>query len=288
MTRNGLHRHSGGKQADDAAQAEAIGIWPRLHLRRIPDPEETAEVALAVRSSLWGSVAALSPVGDIAEVCRLGGFRLRERPLGGARGGLEAVIAPVPEDRFEIHVDPEPLGGWTAVPHAMRDTLRRQRLRFRVAHEIAHSFFYVRDGSVPKRSLGNSRRQEEFCDRFAAEFLLPGKVVAATKHSASALVELSRRYDVSLQVVVRSFAAQWPEAMVALLVAKPGALERQWAAGDQHLPPGWWRQADGHGLSDWEKFEVEALERACGLAGVQALSLPERRQVLLLGRCSRR
>lgn len=268
----------------DSVPAEVVGAWPRFRLNRIPSAEETVELALSVRSSLLGAAASSRPLGDVAEICRAGGFRLRERPLGGARGGLEAVIAPAPEDRFEIHVDPEPRGGWGNVPEPMRATLRRQRLRFRVAHEIAHSFFYERDGSMPRRSLGNSRRQEEFCDRFAAEFLLPSGVAAATECSASALLGLSRRYDVSLQVAARSCAAQWPEVTIALLVAKQGTLMRQWAAGEHHLPEGWWRQAEKYELSRWERFEVEALERACGFAGVQALPLAERKQVLLVGR----
>lgn len=265
-----------------APAAATPGVWPEFRLATIPGVEETTEIAARMRQLLLGAADAMRPLRDIRELCRLGRFRMRERRLGGARGGLEAVLAPAEGDHFEIHVDPEPRGGWDRVPAPARATLQRQRLRFRVAHEIAHSFFYERDGSVPRRRLAPSAQQEEFCDRFAAELLLPGAVVASAERSAPGLVDLATRYDVSLQMAARSFAGQWPSAIVALFVQRPGVLERQWSAGDGHLPAGWWRNGPPRGLSSWESFEVEALARAWGLDGTQALALPDRQQVVVV------
>lgn len=224
-------------------------------------------MALDVRQALFGRESVLRPV-DIETVCRAGRFCLHERRLGGVRGGLEAVLAPAPVDRFEIHVDPEPAGGWATVPVGLRGTVQRHRLRFRAAHEIGHSFFYDRSAEVPRRSLGNSRQQEEFCDRFAAELLLPSEVVAAVEPSPRALVELATRYDVSLQMATRSFSAHRPDLLVALLVEGAGQFERQWAAGDRHLPTGWWRK-------------MEAVVRFCNPESIEALPMPARNQVLL-------
>lgn len=261
----------------------SLGNWPRLLLDHVPGPEETLGFAAKVRQAVLGVGSPLRPLGDILDICRLGRFSVRERPLGGARGGLEAVLAPAPEDSFEIHVDPEPAGGWGNIPDAVRPILRRHRLRFRIAHEIAHSFFYARDEAVPHRRVGNSREQEEFCDRFAAEFLLPAAVVARVERSAPALVDLAARYDVSLQMAVRSFSAQWPAAMVALLLERAGSVERQWAAGDEHLPDGWWRSGDFDGFSAMERIEIEVFARSFGLEHSQVAVLPERCQVLLIG-----
>jgi hypothetical protein len=257
--------------------------WPQIQLDEVPSLAETSDVAVEVRRALLASEQVLRPLIDIGAVCRAGRFCLRERRLGGARGGLEAVLAPAPVNRFEIHVDPEPLGGWRPVPYLLRGAIQRQRLRFRVAHEIGHSFFYDRSAEVPRRHIGNSQRQEEFCDRFAADLLLPRDVVAATEPSPQALVALAVRYDVSLQLAVRSFSAQWPDLLVALLVQGPEGFERQWTAGDLHLPVGWWRDRWLHSLSRWGQFELKAVAKAWRVLSVQALRLPERNQVLLFG-----
>lgn len=241
------------------------GQWRHEFLTAIPDAEETAAIAMRLRRSLFGGGDALAPLGDIRKICRRGRFRLLERRLGGARGGLEAVLAPAKGDRFEIHVDPEPFGGWGSVPPDMRVMLRRQRLRFRVAHEMAHSFFYDREGAVPCRRLAGSRRQEDFCDRFAAEFLLPSEAVRAVEGSAKNLVDLAERFDVSLQVAVRSFAGQWEGGVVALFIYRQGELQRQWASGDDHLPIRWWRHLDA--------YRGE---------GCQVLPLPQRQQLLVV------
>lgn len=237
---------------------------------------------MRVRHSLFKTTDVLRPVGDIRDLCRVGRFCLRERRLGGARGGLEAVLAPAARDRFEIYIDPEPPGGWARIPPHLKVSLQRQRLRFRVAHEIAHSFFYERNGAVPRRRLAGSEQQEEFCDRFAAEFLLPRDAVSEAGGSAEGLVRLAERFDVSLQLAARSFAGRERGVLVALFLCREEGLRRQWVAGDDQLPTGWWRNVDLNGLARSEELATKASLRSGLLADCEVLPLPERGQLLLV------
>lgn len=278
MTKN--ERRESCPICDQQVGGDQPGPWPELCLGSVPGEDATVSLAARVRRAVFGARNPLTTPLDLDELCRLGGFRVRERRLGGARGGLEGVLAPARGDRFEIHVDPEPPGGWSRIPAAVRQSLRRQRLRFRVAHEVAHSFFYDRDGDVPRRRLGDSLRQEEFCDRFAAELLLPGVAVASTAQTARAVFELSTQFDVSLQLAARSFAGHWQQATVALFVGRLGRYECQWKAGE--LPSGWVDET-----LELEHFDDSPasfrMPAAWDMEHLDALTLPERQQMLVVG-----
>jgi len=55
----------------------------------------------------------------------------------------------------------------------------RRELRFTLAHEIAHTFFYDQSSSVPKKTASQipQRIIEQTCDKIAAEILMPQDMV---------------------------------------------------------------------------------------------------------------
>jgi hypothetical protein len=157
---------------------------------------------------------------DIERLCRRGRFDLEEVSLHGAEGKLQALLFPAARDRFSILVDTEPPGGWANVDPVMRPTLHDHRLRFRVCHEVAHTFFFDRSGPVPRPLAGPSARQERFCDGFASKILIPPKAIASLPASAASVVELHEQFRVSLEVATRAFAAVHRDALMALYVTR--------------------------------------------------------------------
>lgn len=179
------------------------------------------------------------PVKNLPALCRAGGFRVIEREMEAADGGPEAVLLPRPGNRFHVWVDPTPPLGWDRIAPGIRQTVRRQRLRFRVAHEIAHSLFYRRGrGVVPERLLGDGEQQEKFADGFARALLVPTELAREASCTPMGVLEIHRRCDVSLEVALRAFSAverrrssllgHWPTD------ADPMADDPrvQWASGD--------------------------------------------------------
>lgn len=154
---------------------------------------------------------------DLAVACDIFGATVRVADLGGREGGQEAMLVPLEAGRFGIVVDPTPRGGWDHVPRAVRPDLRRHRLRFRVGHELAHTFFYSRrSGETPQRQLFDSDEQEDFCDRFSRSLLVPRREIERMKPTVEGLVELQRACDVSLEVAARATAAARPDLDVSI------------------------------------------------------------------------
>lgn len=153
---------------------------------------------------------------DLSEVCEAAGVILREGLLSGERGGLEALLTPLENDQFAVMIDSTPRGGWRNIESSMRDDLRRHRLRFRVAHELAHTFFFWRHGGRPRRHLPNSTGQERFCDAFSRALLVPPDAVARMPVNAGTIIDLQEAFDVSLEVAARSLAAVHSDALVEL------------------------------------------------------------------------
>lgn len=196
--------------------------WPHRCLDRVPTRKGACRLAQTVRASTQPHDP-VGVLGDLRELCRVGRFRIVERELSGARGGVEAMLLPQAANRFRIWVDPTPPGGWNRINPTVRSTLRRHRLRFRVAHEIAHSFFYQRDGGVPRRAVPDSPEQEDFADAFARALLIPTDAARATRPTAQDVVALHERYDVSLQVAVRAVTEMNPGLSAALLYWPSGS-----------------------------------------------------------------
>jgi hypothetical protein len=241
--------------------------WPHTLYTSVPNRSATRRLAERVRRVVHQDNAD-GAATDLASICRTGRFRVHERRLDAAGGGPEAMLSPERRDRFDVWVDPTPRGGWTHIPQALRPTLRRQRVRFRVAHEIGHSFFFRRTDGEPCRVLRDSPEQEAFADDFARMLLVPPAAVARTPPIPRVIVSLQKRFDVSLEVAVRAFAALHPDVAVALLL---------WAEGSEpasnHLTIQW---ADPIGARVWRHPGDPMLSWTEG----STLLLHERRQLL--------
>lgn len=261
------------------------GVWPGFRLGMLPDEPQTVALAERVRRSVLGDEGWDRGPLDVAETCVAGRFQLQERALGAAGGGLEALLVPRRE-HFELVVDAEPPGGWELVAPALRAGLARHRLRFRAAHEWAHSFFYARtvDGIV--RRLPDSADQERFCDEFARALLVPASVAAALPARAASVTALQRRFDVSLELSARALAQAHPQAAFWVLVT---------STDETSAPFMQWRSPASYRCGISTQRVLDALGDPCqasGTAGAAAREagrdhrldvtvLPERRQALV-------
>jgi hypothetical protein len=144
----------------------------------------------------------------------------------------EAMLAAMPGDRFGISVDPTPRGGWRLVPAHMRAELKRHRLRFRVGHELSHALFYSRGADTPRRRVFDSPAQEEFCDLFSRELLVPRTMAERAEPTPQGLLKLRATCDVSLELAVRAVSAAQPALKIALWFghSSDDRLNLQWAS----------------------------------------------------------
>jgi hypothetical protein len=196
------------------------------------------------RDQLLGKRCADSPIVDLREVAGRLGIQVRQAELGAASGGCEALLAPRSRDRFTILVDAAPHGGWSRVDDRLRAEVARQRMRFRIAHELGHTGFYARaPGQLPTRLSVGSPAEEAFCDLFAASLLLPDAVVRRCR-SAMQLMRIRKRFDVSVEVAVRSWAGVHEcDAAVFYWTARDCRLDTQWASRPKSPRTRLWKRA---------------------------------------------
>jgi hypothetical protein len=202
--------------------------WPHHGLGQLPDLEVLRALVQRVRDAVMGEQARREAL-DVDRLCQLGGFDVEETPLHGAEGRLQALLFPRTRNRFAVFVDPEPPGGWDQVEPQVQIELREHRMRFRICHEVAHSFFFDRAGEVPTAIVGASAAQEDICDRFASELLIPREAVEDLHPDASSVVHLHERFRVSIEAAARAFADVHRERVVALFVGDPEVGQLQWS-----------------------------------------------------------
>lgn len=219
-------------------------------------------------------------LADLEAILHVGRFDLEREPLMDE--GLEALLVPRAGDRFGLIVDPRPACGWRARSEGDRAT-ERQRLRFRIGHEIAHSFFYDRSPTeYPTRRVADSPAQESFCDAFASALLVPPAAVAAYGTAPEAVLRAQRAFDVSLEVATRGFARAFPTRPFALLYSdQEGELRPQWIAPSEALPPRWWAADTVRTLARAGYRSTRSFSLRLGEHIAQGLWIGSRRQVLL-------
>ena len=128
-----------------------------------------------------------------------------DAPMGHA--GREALLAPG-DGQLRIVVNAD------LTPGRAAEVVRRQRRRFRLAHELAHAFFYRRIGGQYRRLSPTGCADEEwFCDEFARSLLIPPSDAPPT---AGQMLAAHSEYDVSIEVVARAVAASTYAPRVAL------------------------------------------------------------------------
>lgn len=183
-----------------------------------------------------------SEPANLRLLCALAGAQVQIARLGAREGLQEAMLAPLPNDRFGISVDPTPKGGWRAIAPSLRPELKRHRMRFRVCHELGHALFYSRGTGAPRRQVFDSPAQEEFCDAFGRHLLVPLGLAERMRPKTHALLNLQASCDVSLEVAARAAAAAQPTLRLAIWFAAPkqdqGGVILQWASPAAHTDPG--------------------------------------------------
>lgn len=202
-----------GRQQPDA--------WPRSPLSKLPKLADAATLAAEVRAKVHSADRPHEPLADFRRICRAGRFEVSQATLSAGTRQQEALLIPLDGDRFGICIDPTPPGGWGGVRRAVRPELRRHRHRFRVAHEIAHTFFYDRTGGRPRRVFPGSDAEETFCDEFARALLLPAEAVRSRPPIAESVFSLHRDYTVSVEVAARAVAVAHQGVQVALWYKHP-------------------------------------------------------------------
>jgi IrrE N-terminal-like domain len=203
------------------AQRRLLEAWPRIALSRVPAQRDAARIASAVRAAVLATGDETNPLPSFRRISRAGGFEISQTTLSAASGQQEALLIPMDGNRFGICVDPTPPGGWSRIRPAIRSELRTNRHRFRVAHEIAHTFFYDRTVARPRRLLAGSPEEELFCDEFARALLLPLEAVRARPLSPASVFSLHRDYAVSVEVAARALAGAHRGTRAALWYEHP-------------------------------------------------------------------
>jgi len=214
--------------------------WPTGPLACVPGDDGAHAMAWRVRRAILGQGCEDEPLLDLSSVCDAARVSVKEQILSAALRGQEALLTPHNGDSFAIVVDTTPRGGWGDGDGVdTREEVRRHRLRFRVGHELGHTFFYWRDGGRPRRHLLDSANQERFCDTFSRALLVPPAAVAQLPVSSQTVIYLQRTYDVSLEVAARALAAAHPDARVGLWFAPADdapRLQLQWSSGGFDSP----------------------------------------------------
>ncbi len=101
----------------------------------------------------------------------------------------------------------EPLGQTSSAGFRMllKDQLNAERLRFTVAHELCHTFFYEFLPEIKFAPHEIDLKEERLCDFGAAELLMPPASIKKTARSMAVCLEslyrLAREYSVSLSAM---------------------------------------------------------------------------------------
>ncbi len=210
--------------------------WPDRTLISVPPLREAEDLASELRRAFARGPDAEVARCDLKTMCAVGGFSVHVATIS-APDRHEALLIPKSSEGFDVIVSP--LAGDFPKDHPTV----RHRLRFRIAHEIAHSFFYDRRHSPAKRMIAGSAAEEEFCDRFASALLVPQRFIQTVEPTAPNVLWLQRSFDVSAQVAGRALALARPEASVVGLLHRANPATNKevgwritWSAGSRFLP----------------------------------------------------
>ena len=266
-----------------------MSSWPDTEFASVPDRTAAERLALTVRAQCLGDGASEDGWCDLRALCSAARASVRQRRLTKQGDGTDALLIPRANGSFTILVDPVPEAStkpfWTTVRH---------RNRFRVAHELGHTFFYRRRPlEQPSRRLPPSQDEESFCDSFAAALLVPPARLISYEATPDSVFSISDEYEVSVEVAGRALAAANPGVSVMGLLWSPNprtgefGLRIAWSASQSFIPKrARFRSTATEevmaGASSAESSEELALRGLSGPHEVRAMRLPERRQVVVV------
>jgi hypothetical protein len=153
----------------------------------------------------------------------------------------------------------------------------RRRLRFVLAHELGHTFFY-RPGRPPTRSLAPDRLEERFCHRFATSLLVPPIAARQATLDPRGLYGLAGRYDVSRRVAAWAIARARPSVTLLWLRHAPHPVR----GGLETMRVEWDADASERFIAWGESFKSPLAELAPGQHGqtTQTLRLAGREEAV--------
>jgi hypothetical protein len=268
---------------------QEIEIASPYGLSQVPPTEAVGPIAHALRSA-WG----IDDYGvlDLDRALAQSEIEVRCSDLGGAEGGPQGLLIPLSNGGFRIEVDPAPPEGWRGIRGALRDEITRHRMRFVIAHELAHTLFYWRGRGAPERIAKDSESQELFCDALASALLVPRAAAAAAPLRPESVVALHNTYDVSMEVAARALIAAYGDGVGWLMVvpANSGEAWVQWGAERSTEAIGPWKvlmrimervrrsgAAVAEGRLRWHSGRTTV---------ARGLLLPERRQLVVTARAA--
>jgi len=217
--------------------------WPDKKLIVVPPLTVATELAMQVRRCAFNEKYEKVPC-NIEIVCKLGGFRVKHFRFVKSQNDHQALLVPIEDGNFEIIVDPSIRSVGNNESDVVIPDLELHRLRFRIAHEIGHSFFYDRNVRPPKRLIDSGKQEELFCDHFASVLLVPPSVVATMPIKASSVLKIRKLYSVSAEVAGRSLARMNPELTIIGLLWKSNPRNENeemrvvWSDGPKFVPIG--------------------------------------------------
>lgn len=217
--------------------------WPDKKLTVVPPSTVAMELAMQVRRCAFNEKHETIPC-NMEIICKLGGFRMKRLRFIKSQNDHQALLVPKEDGNFEIIVDPSIQSVGDNGSDVVIPNLELHRLRFRIAHEIGHSFFYDRKVRPPKRIIDSSKQEELFCDYFASVLLVPPLAVEKMPIKASSILKIRKLYSVSAEVAGRSLVRMNPELTVIGLLWKSNPRNENeemrvvWSDGPKFVPIG--------------------------------------------------
>lgn len=191
-----------------------MNSWPDITLASVPPIKRAGDISLEVRRFVFGESKSSNVPCNIENVCREGGFQIKRMNLIDSSQNSQALLVPKIDGTFDILVDPsvKQMGG--TAKGVNLNNIELHRFRFRIAHEIGHSFFYNRHDRPPQRLIPVTDEEERFCDYFASTLLLPKSIVERMPITAESILWLRIHYKISAEVAGRALANANPEIAV--------------------------------------------------------------------------
>jgi len=118
----------------------------------------------------------------------------------------------------------------------LRYASRRGELRFTIAHELGHTFFYSLGSDTPQRRQNiplHSKEEEIICERFAAELLMPTDYVIKwyekriRKSFVESIVDFAEKFEVSTAAAARRMVEDlelWHGVVIGCQVQNAGTM----------------------------------------------------------------
>lgn len=186
--------------------------WPSCRFGIVPDQTVARQLAIDTRVAIIGHSSGWC---DLRRISLAGGFRTKRSPFqSGSESNHSALLVPRKDGSFDVLVDTVSRNRVDEIASASSErtytATDTHRFRFRVAHEIGHSFFYDRRSRPPIRLLSFSRDEERFCDEFASALLVPPPDVASYTADTSSVFDIHKKYEVSVQAAAHSLARVHP------------------------------------------------------------------------------